>query len=86
MTKVVGARSVTKSLPKTGSLPDSTEHRANALAFIEFRSGCREEVNSARIDFGNACIVDPEESEKVLQYRNLAITTTFRAKDGDGSA
>ena len=61
MTKVVGPRPVARSLPKTSFLPDSAEDRAYALASVGLRSGCREEVDSARIDLGNAPIVDPQE-------------------------
>ena len=77
MTKVVGARSVARSLPKTGTLPDSLENRANAPAFVTLRPGCREEVDPVGIDSGNACIIAFEESEKILRYRDLPIAAPF---------
>lgn len=85
MTKVVGARSVTRSLSKTGILPDSAENRAYAFASVTFRSGCWEEVDFVRIDSGNARIIALEEAEKILRYRDLPIAAPFRAEDGDGS-
>jgi hypothetical protein len=86
MTKVVGARSVARSLPKTGILPDSAEYWAYAAASITFRPGCREEVDPVGIDSGNSCSIAFEESEKIVRYRDLPIASPFGAEDGDGSA
>lgn len=75
VTKVVGARSVARSLPKTSTLPDSLENRANAPAFVTLRPGCREEVDPVGIDSGNACIITFEESVKILRYRDLPVAS-----------
>ena len=60
VTKIVGPRPVSKPVRKTCILPDCAECYANAAASVAFRSGCREKVDSTRIDFGNTRIVCPE--------------------------
>ena len=86
VTKVIGPRPVTKSLQKTCILPDSAEYQAYAAASVTFRSGCREEVDSAGIDFGDARVVAPEEFQKILRYGDSPTAVPFRADDVDCSA
>ena len=60
MTKIIGPRFVSESLYETCILPDCAEYWAYAFSRVAFRSGCREEIDSTGIDFGNARIICPE--------------------------
>lgn len=66
MTKIVRPRLVTKSFANTRSLPDRAERYAYAGAFVTLSSVRREEIDSTRIDIGNAPIVCPEKCQQIL--------------------